>query len=213
MGRITHRRPSDYLRLVADSVLGPWEPLSLEETVEAVAALPGRWWITGGRALELFVGRSWRDHDDADVAVCRRDLPLLREHLVGWDLHVAASGVLRPWNGEALEVERHENNLWCRRTPEGPWVLDVTISQGDESAWIYRPDPALRVPWTEAVLEAAGVPYLAPELQLLFKSRAPRPKDDLDAQETIPELGIDARRRLATRLAPAHPWHDLLTAS
>ncbi len=33
-----------------------------------------------------------------------------------------------------------------------------------------------------------GVPYLAPELQMLFKSTAIRPKDDLDAAPVIPRL-------------------------
>lgn len=32
---------------------------------------------------------------------------------------------------------------------------------------------------------AAGIPYLAPELQLLYKSKGLRPKDDVDAAEVI----------------------------
>jgi hypothetical protein len=57
-----------------------------------------------------------------------------------------------------------------RRT--GSWCLDVTLAEGDSEAWVYRRDPRIRVPWPQAVLSTAdGVPYLAPELQLLFKSK------------------------------------------
>ena len=54
-----------------------------------------------------------------------------------------------------------------------------------------------------------GVPYLAPELQLLFKSKVPRPKDDIDAAEVIPALDVTQRTFLARRLEPDHPWQQL----
>jgi len=63
----------------------------------------------------------------------------------------------------------------------------------------------------EAVLRTAdGVPYLAPELQLLFKSEAPREKDDVDTREVIPELDPTRRARLADLLPGDHPWERLL---
>lgn len=53
------------------------------------------------------------------------------------------------------------------------------------------------------------VPYLAPEIQLLFKSTAVRPKDQLDAEEVVPRLAPDPRRWLAHHLGREHPWHHL----
>lgn len=102
-----------------------------------------RWWITGGRALDLHCGRSWRAHDDTDIGMLRRDLAALSALLVGWDLHVAAAGRLTPWRGGTLEVQRDENNVWCRRAPDEPWVLDVTIGEGSAQSWTYRRDPCL----------------------------------------------------------------------
>jgi hypothetical protein len=57
---------------------------------------------------------------------------------------------------------------------------------------------------------AAGVPYLAPELQLLFKSKDVLAKDNLDARQVIPGLEADRRRRLARWLPSDHRWQELL---
>lgn len=196
---------------MADVELGPWEPLAVELVAEAFEAAPFRWWFSGGQALELHLGRSWRDHDDIDVGVLRTELAAVYALLWRWDVHVAAAGHLTPWRGEALTTDRHENNLWCRLTATGPWVLDVTIGEGARHTWIYRRDPTIQLDWDRAVLHTVdGLPYLAPELQLLYKSKEPRPKDDVDASHVIPALDVRRREWLVHLLAADHPWQRLL---
>jgi hypothetical protein len=203
------RRQGFSVALMHVSELGDWEPLRLEAVIELFSASHFRWWIGGGLALELYVGRSWRSHEDSDVGVLRRDLDSVHELLASWDLHVAAAGRLSPWRGEPLDSTDNQNNVWCRRAPDRPWALDVTIGEGSDDAWIYRRDRSVKVPWDLALLHTAdGIPYLAPELQLLFKSKEPRPKDDVDATAVIPEL--DTRQRMSRLLKPDHPWQDQL---
>lgn len=101
------------------------------------------------------------------------------------------------------------NNIWAR-TSDGPWQLDLVVGEGTETRWIYRRDPAVTRLWNQAVLHTSdGVPYLAPDLQLLFKSKDRRPKDDLDAAEVMPGLAPAQLEFLSKRLAPDHPWCDL----
>ena len=196
---------------MASDGLGPWEPLDLSAAVAIFTAFPGRWWINGGYALELHLGRSWRSHDDLDIGVLRASIPALAGVLPGWDIRVASSGVLSPWNGTVPLVEEGQNNLWCREDIGRPWRLDVTVGDGDEKSWVFRRNPAIRIPWQEAVLRTEqGVPYIAPELSLLFKSRDCRPKDDRDAAEVIPGLTADRRNRLHDLLGEDHPWQALL---
>ena len=191
--------------------LGRWEPLGTEAVVDRFSAAPFRWWISGGRALDLHLGRSWREHEDTDVGVVRNELRLVHTFLSDCDLHVAAAGRLTPWHGDPLDAGRHQNNVWCRLEPDGPWVLDLTISEGSDTRWVFRRDPSLQVSWDVAVLRTVGgVPYLAPELQLLFKSKDPRTKDDADAREVIPELDANRRARLSQLLAADHPWQRLI---
>ena len=191
--------------------LGPWEPLDLDHVVRLFAQWPGHWWITGGVALELHLGRSWRAHHDSDLSIVRRETPLLRTVLRDWDIQIAAAGALTPWEGTEPSAPANQNNLWCRQAPDQPWCLDVTLSDGDEDWWIYRRDPSLRRPWSDAVLRTDdGVPYLDPVLQLLFKSKDHRPKDDHDAREVVPALSEGQRRELRRLLPKDHAWQVLL---
>ena len=105
--------------------------------------------------------------------------------------------------------ESDENNLWCR-DPGGPWRLDVTLGEGDDR-WVYRRDRSLVLPWSRVVLRTAGgVPYLAPAVQLLFKSTDVRPKDQVDAEIVIPELDPASIALLDVRLPRDHPWSTLI---
>ncbi|HET9732279.1 MAG TPA: hypothetical protein VFP54_06340 [Acidimicrobiales bacterium] len=191
---------------------GPWEPATTAELEQIFAGAPFRWWITGGMALELYAGYSWRDHDDADVGICRADVAALYRQLDGFCPYVAAGGQLSPWDGRLLADS--ENNLWAKVRPEGPWRFDIVIGDGDNQTWIYRRDPRIRRPWSEVVLTSAdGVPYLAPEVQLLFKSKGLRDKDDVDARTVTPLLTDEQRAWLAAALPAGHPWLQLLDHS
>lgn len=129
-----------------------------------------------------------------------------------WELYVAAGGTLTRWRRELLAASSQQNNVWCRRGPSQPWALDVTIGDGSDTEWIFRRNPTVRAPWDVAVLRTAGgVPYLAPELQLLFKSKHVRAKDDVDARIAIPELTPQRRSWLRQLLPDGHPWNRYTT--
>lgn len=189
--------------------LGAWEPLSVDAAHEVFRNATFRWFVAGGHALDLAFGRSWRTHDDLDVGVCRQDLDRAYRHLEDWELYVAAAGRLRLWDGRPLSPDRHENNVWARCSADAPWAFDLIIGGGDAEVWWSRRDPDIRLPWTEAVEHAGGIPYLAPQVQLLMKAKSPRPKDHLDAEVVIPELQRPQRRWLGERLPQDHPWQDL----
>jgi hypothetical protein len=193
--------------------LGPWRPLDLGQAASLLDEVSARWWVSGGHALELHLQTAWRKHADVDVDVRRCDVRALAALPEPWELWVAADGRLRRWEGGDLVPERHEDALWCRPGPSAAWALDIKMSEGDDEAWIYRCDPRIRVSWDEAVLVSrGGLPYLAPELQLLFKSLHPRPKDDIDAANVIPCLTPVERARLSGWLPQHHPWIRYLQA-
>jgi hypothetical protein len=52
-----------------------------------------------------------------------------------------------------------------------------------------------------------GLPYLAPEIVLLFKARWSRPKDEDDLNRVLPLLDAPARRWLRQALERVHPGH------
>lgn len=187
-----------------------WEPLDLDEVVALLEGFPARWWIAGGRALELFLGRSLREHGDIDVEVLRDDQRAIKQHLRGWDIQIAHGGKLEPWpEGQPVELPR--SGLWARSTPDGPWQIQFLLAEHDGETWRYRRDPNIALPITDTFLRSdRGVPYLRPELVLLWKSPHRREQDEADLEAVLPALDPAARARLEAWLAPDHPWRSRL---
>jgi hypothetical protein len=49
-------------------------------------AYPRPWWVSGGWAIDLFIGRVTRDHCDVEVGTFLPDQDEVRRHLDGWEL-------------------------------------------------------------------------------------------------------------------------------
>jgi hypothetical protein len=191
---------------------GTWTAWSLAQVVQRFGGSRARWWICGGHALEQHTNDGWRTHGDVDVGILRGELPDFAALLSDSELWVAAASRLEPYVGQTLTDSAHQNNVWVREA--GAWRLDIQLGGGDAHKWTYRRDPSLHRALEKAVLRsAAGLPYLAPDLQLLFKSTSIREKDTLDARRVIPVLESHERDFLVRALPPAHPWHALLDAS
>jgi len=74
-----------------------WEPFGVRQVVSLLDAVPVRWWLSGGAALDQFLGFASREHEDIDVSVVRSDWPLVQEALSpALDLWVAQRGALYP---------------------------------------------------------------------------------------------------------------------
>jgi hypothetical protein len=177
---------------------------------------PGVWWVAGGWALEAFTGVS-REHEDIDVSVLRADLPLLRKHLAGkLDVWTAAAGALRPLLPEEAPDAAPDavlppgcDQVWTRPAAMRPWEFDILLAPGSAEEWVYRRDESLRMPMCDALWERDGIRYLHPEIQLLYKAKGLRRKDQLDFDSALPHL--NERRRTWLRAAldltlPGHPW-------
>jgi len=195
--------------------LGTWDPLTPQELTPVLAVLDVPWWLAGGWAIDLHVGRQSRLHEDIDVLVLRPDHVTVRAALADWDLHAAdPPGTLRPWPlGETLPAAVHD--VWCRRGPDEPWAFQLMIDDVDGDDWVFRRDRRVRRPLARIAGPASTVelPLLAPEIQLLYKSRALRPKDQADFDTVLPVLSDVQRswlRDALTTVSPGHPWLPVL---
>ncbi len=65
------------------SKLGLWEPLSIDAVGRLLQSGTVPWWIAGGWAIDLHLGRRSRAHADVDVLVLRPHLQDLRCCLAG----------------------------------------------------------------------------------------------------------------------------------
>jgi hypothetical protein len=167
------------------------------------------WCLSGGFALDLFVGRPTRPHEDIDVSILREEATVLTHILPGWDLHLAHQGVLTPWAGGPIEPP--SNSLWCRPTPDSPWQLQIMLESHREDRWVCRRHPDLTLPLADVILQTPdGVPLMAPEVQLFMKAKDTRPKDDDDFALVSPLLPPRQAHWLALNLDRYYHGHHWL---
>lgn len=178
---------------------------------------PFRWWITGGWALDLFMGEQTRPHFDVDVAIARRDQGVAQKHLSQWDFQYAVriddKVVLRPWeSGQTLGREVH--GVWGRQTIDTPWRFEFALHEIEEEVWTFRYFDTVQHPLQHIEGRTPeGICYLNPEIALLYKAARMREVDLQDFRRVLPHLGCEQRLQLAgdiLRCWPEHPWLGLL---
>lgn len=87
--------------------------------------------------------------------------------------------------------------------------MQLMLNEHDRHHGLFRRDPAVSRDMPTLTFLRDGIPYLVPEIQLLFKSKAPRPRDELDFEAAEPLLDENQRRWLGDAIAndaPQHPW-------
>jgi hypothetical protein len=190
-----------------------WDPLSPSQAAAIFERLEIAWWIAGGVAIDMFVGRGTREHGDLDIAMLRRDVGALVPLLDEWDVQIAHDGVLTPWDGAPLGEQIHQ--FWARPRGAAAWAFEILLEHSDGDDWLYRRDTRIRRPIADIGRRSAeGIPYLAAEICLLYKSpRLNIARSQADFDSAAPLLGEVARRWLRAAvqmLDTEHAWLSLL---
>ncbi|NMO02883.1 hypothetical protein HH308_16850 [Gordonia sp. TBRC 11910] len=185
----------------------PWTPNEIATRLDGCAA---SWCVVGGWAIDMFLGASTRPHDDVEIAVPRGQFDALAAHFgdARWD--VVGSGLR--WSFDEVGDDERLHQTWLCDPTSGAYHLDVFREPHDDDTWICRFDPSITLPYDDLIrFTRHGIPYATPEVVLLFKSRAPRPKDRQDFAAVLPHLSGTQRRRLGDwiRRNPEHRTIDL----
>jgi len=189
--------------------LWAWELLTPAEVGPILTNFKRPWWIAGGWAVDLFLGRETRRHDDMDIAVLRGDQVALYQCLEGWDLQYATpEHKLKIWDGRRLDLPIH--GIWARRSREAtaPWTCELLLNEHREDSWVFRRDHAVALPLDEIGAETEGIPYLRPEIVLLYKAGESSPKNDRDFSLIRERLTQDQVRWFKNALAACYPMHS-----
>jgi len=180
-----------------------WTP---REVAQQLAGISTTWYVAAGWALDLFRGRRTRAHGDIEIAIPAAGFPEVRDRFPGYVFDAAGSG--RIWEDATSEVLAAVHQTWLRDPATGNYLLDVFREPHDGETWICRRDERVRLPYSDIVHHTQdGIPYLAPELVLLFKAKHVRRKDQADFDATVPHMTSAQREILAELLARTHPGH------
>jgi len=175
------------------------------------------WFVAGGWAVDLFLGRETRAHEDIEVSIFRRDQEAIWRQFSGWAMDKIVPGgdpKRQPWRGEWLRPPVHE--IHAGRAGGELHEVEILLDEAWADTWRFRRNLAVSRPVAEIGLRnVEGIPFLAPEIVLLYKAKDPRPHDEQDFRCALPALDEPRRRWLeeALRVAhPRHPWLDALAA-
>jgi hypothetical protein len=186
--------------------------------VERVAALLRdlrcEWSVCGGWAIDLYLGRVTRAHKDIDVSIARARQLEARDYLKrrGWNLQKAHEGELTTWEeGEFLSEPFHA--VWCRNEAHDPGFVELLLDDIDGGTFRFRRDPTVTRERGRVSFETpSGVPVLAPEIVLLYKSNAADEYAE-DFRNAACALDAEARAWLKSALEKVyarHPWAEEL---
>jgi hypothetical protein len=189
-----------------------WTP---DQVTEALDGLAAPWAVAGGWALDLWLGKQTREHEDIEITVPALFFPEVQARLEARGLKLFSNV-----NGEVVALQPGEARgpegfqTWVTDPAAQAWILDIFREPGDAETWIYRRTGELSAPRTWASgRTAAGIPYVAPQVVLLFKAKPMRDKDLADFARIAPMLPPDDRAWLAASLSliqPGHPWIERL---
>ncbi|MBU9721678.1 nucleotidyltransferase domain-containing protein [Bacillus alkalicola] len=190
-----------------------WKPLTVNEVKELFNKIPINWWIAGGWALDIYLGRKTREHDDIDIVILREDYLILQRYLYNnWEMYIATKGQLIKWEKDD-NLDSQYDNIWIKKKGSSTWDFQVMLLDTEDNVWLYKRKNTVRKTIKDIGYKSSmGVPYLRPEIQLLYKggSSLLRDKDSIDLENVIPKLKMDdlkwLRDSLAEQFPNGHRW-------
>jgi len=191
--------------------LDAWDPWHPRTVADRLAGVDLPWCVAAGWALDLFQATQTRAHADLEITVPAARFETVAARFDDCDFAVPHEGRLWP---ATAELFRTSHQTWARERTTGKWRLDVFREPHDGDVWICRRDPRIRRPHAEIIEYTSDrIPYLVPEIVLLFKAKAVRAKDEADFAGVLPLLDDTRRQWLDDALAlvhPSHPWRSAM---
>lgn len=168
------------------------------------------WGFAGGWAIDLFANRLTRTHHDIEIAILRDHQMELRDYLRQWRFSFVIGEKLVKWDDrQMLMLPIHELHLV---NPIG-LKLEVLLNESDGIDWIYRREARIRLNLSKWIgRNSEGIPSLAPEIVLLYKSKNPRSRDEMDLRSIVGLMSNEQRAWLIDSLVkidPAHEWINI----
>jgi hypothetical protein len=183
------------MNITSDAGFGPVLAVS-----SLLSDLTVPYWIAGGWAIDLAVGRVTRDHADVDIMLLERDEHALRTDLTEVDVQlIGRDGQPGPWPaGRRFSAGPGRLVLQSRNLP---LPTEVLLAGAVGAFWVHHRGPrCIRRPLVQISHSRDGVPFLAPEVVLLFKSRSSIDRDQRDVETALPVLNDGQRAWLRDTL-------------
>ncbi|MDD4295572.1 MAG: DUF4111 domain-containing protein [Ruminiclostridium sp.] len=188
--------------------------------------------LCGGYAIELFLNRTIRKHGDIDVSAYwqDRDKIILYMQSSGWEVYEMCGGGIAHHITDVNIQIKTKRNIFCfkegcslvKLSPQGETdmyyldfdhsgqtkldFIEFLFNSRNAESFIYARNENIMLPITKAILTQNGIPYLAPELILLYKSTdTEREGYQLDYDSAMVKMSAEQKDWLQTALKVINP--------
>lgn len=178
---------------------------------EVLEGYTDHWCVAGGWAIDFFLNKQTREHEDLEIVVFRDDVKTLFNHFKKYQPQKIITGGENPefvlWDGKEIE----EEVIQLRFTLQDNVEFDLLLTPREKGEWVCRRDESIKLPMNQAICHSSsGLPLLAPEIVLLFKAKYVREKDAADFKHTYLLLSAHSKAWLQKHLKSIHPNHEWL---
>lgn len=176
----------------------------LDKVTQLMNGFQYPWFIAGGWSIDLGIGRITRKHEDMDICVFREHGAEVLAYFSDWQIEVAIPKESR------LEPVRSKEDIRFPRygihLNKGTEFIEVMLTDKNADEVVFRRDPEIRMDIQEFIrVDSLGRQYIAPEMQLLYKAKEGRPKDNHDFSVALPHMTPGQKAWFIKALAKHHP--------
>jgi len=196
--------------------------------------------ICGGHAIDLFLGIKTRPHKDLDVVIYWEDRDKIIQHMLneGWEVYEPCGTPYLHKINSVSNQKRLKTNIWCVKPTNQHYkftecetdmfavdfdnseqvdldYIEFLFNTRNDEYFLYSRNHDVKLDLKRAISHAHNVPYLAPEMVLLYKSTA---IDNLDYQHdfknAVKEMSLEQlswlKESLLIMFPDGHEWGDNL---
>ncbi|HZG59866.1 MAG TPA: hypothetical protein VEY68_05265 [Anoxybacillus sp.] len=188
--------------------MGEVKSEQLDTIVQIMNKFQYPWFIAGGWAIDLGVGKVTRKYEDVDICIFREYTQEILDYFSDWKISVTIPGERRLEPVTSVEDTRlprfglhlHKENQF----------IEILLTDVSDDKVLFRRDPSISMDIDKFVrVDKAGRKYVAPEWQLLFKAKEGRVKDEHDFRAYLPTMTVEQREWLLSALrkhVPNSSW-------
>lgn len=188
--------------------------------------------VCGGYSIELFLDKEIRPHGDIDISAywVDRDKIILYMKSLGWDIYEMCGDGIAHKIRDVTQQLRIKRNIFCikgncelvKLYPRNeadmfylefdgkgqtePNFIEFLFNNRTETNFLYARNTNITRVLSKAILKRNDIPFLAPEIVLLYKSTdIGRIGYQLDYEEAIRAMDIEQKAWLASALNVMYP--------
>ena len=188
--------------------------------------------ICGGHAIDLFIGRKTRPHKDLDLAVFWEDRNKIVQFMInkGWNVYEPCGNEILHKINDINDQKQVKTNIWCVKPDNLHYefiekdknmfsvifdnseqieldFIEFLFNNRFEGNFLYSKNNDIKIDINFCILYSENIPFLTPELVLLYKSKAFEiiMENQMDFDNALPYLNEKQRVWLKNALIIMFP--------